>query len=118
DQLEDEVPEIRTKESQDEFEILSEQLINSLIATRLLVLQVMRNQHNIDCFKWHCVQRSRCSQQLFAKLFHQLLSYSAPVVFWMFQQLKREFDGHVIFDASQHLLATLDGDYRSSNVDQ
>ncbi|KAJ3239824.1 hypothetical protein HDU81_005322 [Chytriomyces hyalinus] len=111
-------PPIKNDENQNAFEVLSKKFINSLIAARLLVLQVMRNQHNIDCFKWHCMQRSPCLKQLFTKVFLELSSYSTPAVLRIFHRLRTELDGRVIFDESQHLLTVLQTCYRAPNLDQ
>ncbi|ORY25095.1 hypothetical protein BCR33DRAFT_705851 [Rhizoclosmatium globosum] len=112
-------PLIKTEYSQKEFEHLSEKLIMSLIGARMLVLRSLLEQNaEFRQFEWLCIQRSRRTQKLFDQIFSSLSSYSFRIVGKIFDSLKREFDGRVIFDESQHLLTVLEWEYRSSKPDQ
>ncbi|KAI8831054.1 hypothetical protein BJ741DRAFT_327694 [Chytriomyces cf. hyalinus JEL632] len=110
-------PPIKNDYTQNVFEVYSETMINALIATRLLVLKILRKQSNVDPFGWHCMQRSGRSRLVFEQIFSELISYSGNLVSQIFLRLKSEFDGRVIFDESQQLLDILTADYRSSKSD-
>ncbi|KAJ3239821.1 hypothetical protein HDU81_005319 [Chytriomyces hyalinus] len=110
-QLESETPLVKTVANQVAFERLSETLIDCLIASRMLVLQILRKQISIGRFKWHCMQRSRSLQRLFTKVFLQLSSDRRKVYFRLRLHLNSEFDGRVIFDKCQHLMTILEGHY-------
>ncbi|KAJ3288383.1 hypothetical protein HDU76_007676 [Blyttiomyces sp. JEL0837] len=111
----------KTEESQQTFEDLSKKVIKSLIASRMLVLRILRGQkQNFEPYDWLCTQRSRRTRQLFKKIFYTVSSYSHAIVDTIFQRLEAESKEkvRVIFDESQHLLTILEKDYRSSKPEQ
>jgi hypothetical protein len=113
----DNTPVTKTEETQEVFERLSEKLIRFLIATRLLVLQTLRERDpNLKFFKWFCIQRSRRSQKLFSKIFTKLCQLPWSVSSVIYQQLNEGAPEtlRVIFDESQHMLDLLEFDYRST----
>lgn len=119
-------PSIKTHETQQAFEELSKMAIQSLISSRMLVLEVLQEQGiqkqgggktPVEPFDWLCIQRSRRSRRLFTELFRKILTYPVLVISQIFDALKAKFNGRVIFDESQHLLTILESDYRSSKHD-
>jgi len=113
---------IKTEETQQVFEEESRRLVECLIATRLLVLQTLRERYpNLQFFEWLCIQRSRRSRNLFSDIFTKLSQFPWSVSSMIYDQLKKTFledGGRVIFDESQHMLELLKLDYRSKKSHQ
>ena len=115
-------PRIKTEETQQVFEEESKRLVECLIATRLLVLQTLRERYpNLKFFEWLCIQRSRRSRNLFSDIFTKLSQLPWSVSSKIYDQLKKTFledGGRVIFDESQHMLELLKLDYHSTKSHQ
>ncbi|KAJ2989875.1 hypothetical protein HDV02_004732, partial [Globomyces sp. JEL0801] len=114
-------PAIKSESSQQTFEVESKKRIQCLISARMLVLQTLLNKKgSLNSFKWLCIQRSRRSRNLFAKIYSQLSQLPFSVSEAIFDSLKSWFpkDGKIIFDEAQCCLEHLNLDYRScsSNV--
>jgi hypothetical protein len=112
-------PRIKTEQSQQFFEAESQRLVECLIATRLLVLQTLRERNpELTFFEWFCFQRSRWNRNLFSEIFMNLSKYPSSVSSKIYFDLKMRFTedgGRVIFDESQYLLQLLKWDYHSTN---
>jgi hypothetical protein len=112
-------PRIKTEEAQQVFVEESKRLVECLIATRLLVLQTLRERYpNLKFFEWLCIQRSRRSRNLFSQIFTKLSQLPWSVSSMIYDQLKKTFledGGRVIFDESQHMLELLKLDIIQQN---
>ncbi|TPX75432.1 hypothetical protein CcCBS67573_g03309 [Chytriomyces confervae] len=117
DKIQDNRPDIKSPQNQQKFEVFSRKALKCLIASRMLLLRMWR-QENEASFEWFCVQRSRRTGLVLAMVFQKLIEYPLEVVDMVYYQFLEELsDCWVIFDESQYFLSILQSDYRSSHPD-